>query len=370
MATIVLRPSADISVEHEKSRGNSGYSLINEATADDNTYIQCVLESNRTTSATSTFKVNGSVSNKIYLQSLSLTVRAERYKASTVTSESSSITGGIAIGSNNYTTGSAQNLSNDWTNKTFNVSPSGLNTKYDSFDSADIRISLYTSGTYRANKTRTVADRISQAYVTATYLNVWNCEAFGVPGTGIASATVSRDEVIDTLENCTWTATIEDRYKFLGWYSDEACTHLVSENLTYTASPTDNMTLYAKGEYVWEVDVYPDENCTVSANPTSGITGTNVIVTASFTERYIFEGWYSNPSRTTLVSSNNPYTFILDKDVVLYAKVKLNETMYVKLNGSWVECREVYKKVDGQWILQNQLRDLFDENKNYKIIEV
>lgn len=54
--TLIFRPSADVSVRHAKSSGNTGYNLIADATADDNsTYIYQSLTSTSSTSVSSTF---------------------------------------------------------------------------------------------------------------------------------------------------------------------------------------------------------------------------------------------------------------------------------------------------------------------------
>ena len=63
-------------------------------------------------------------------------------------------------------------------------------------------------------------------------------------GNGIASAAVS-DAVPWDGDSVTFTATLKSGATFDGWYSDAACTQLVSTSLTYTATAAD-LTLYAK----------------------------------------------------------------------------------------------------------------------------
>lgn len=65
--TITLRPSADISVGHSLSAGSSGYALISEATADnDSTYIYQTLSSTDSSSITSTFRLSGTMPTDPY----------------------------------------------------------------------------------------------------------------------------------------------------------------------------------------------------------------------------------------------------------------------------------------------------------------
>ncbi len=63
-------------------------------------------------------------------------------------------------------------------------------------------------------------------------------------GNGVASATVSDAAPWDG-DSVTFTATLKSGATFDGWYSDAACTQLVSTSLTYTTTAAD-LTLYAK----------------------------------------------------------------------------------------------------------------------------
>lgn len=45
----------------------------------------------------------------------------------------------------------------------------------------------------------------------------------------------------------------------------------------------------------------------------------------------------------------------------------VQDTAYLKVNGSWVEVSEVYKKVNGSWVKQTSLSNVFDSGTNYKL---
>lgn len=75
------------------------------------------------------------------------------------------------------------------------------------------------------------------------YFKRYVCAAM-TAGSGVASATVSDVEPWDG-DNVTFTATLATGAAFDGWYSDAACTQLVSTKLSYTAAAAD-LTLYAK----------------------------------------------------------------------------------------------------------------------------
>lgn len=75
------------------------------------------------------------------------------------------------------------------------------------------------------------------------YFNQYACAANAV-GNGIASVSVDKAEAYDG-DSVTFTATLKSGATFHGWYSDAACTQLLSTSLTYTTAAAD-LTLYAK----------------------------------------------------------------------------------------------------------------------------
>lgn len=144
---------------------------------------------------------------------------------------------------------------------------------------------------------------------------------------GIQKVTVSNaspcygDTVVFTpklVQGATW----------VGWYSDAACTNLVSADQNYSVSPNSDITLYAKATI--DANLY-----NVSAVAGAEITSVNVsdsIVpeggTATFTAQVntgcSFEAWYSDDTYTTVVSTENPYTATITTNTTLYAKAHRN----------------------------------------------
>ena len=129
------------------------------------------------------------------------------------------------------------------------------------------------------------------------------CEAIIVDG--ILSTDVTTP--VSQEKEAVFTAEIMPDYTFSGWYSDEACTTLVStDNPAYITTPkytTENrsetyLTLYAKA--------------------TKNATGTG---------------------------------------------------LYIKRNGAWAEAQNIYKKVSGAWVLQSDVAAVKQEiqNGNYKL---
>lgn len=372
-----IYPIADTTVNHSKepSSSTNAYTLIYDVTPDDDsTYVYQALERNSTTSAKSTFKCgDSSVTGKIYLRNItSYCVRAKYYESST-SSVTANIDPCVKIGSNAEKSGNSVSLSDSYTNKTGTYSNiSGLNTIYNSINDANIVLGFTTSGQYSSSSTLkgSAQIRVTQAYLTISYDDVFDVAAFAIAGSGIASVSVSTSEAVDG-DTVTFTATLDSGMQFDGWYSDAACTNRVSTNATYQQAITQDTTLYARGSALYNINVVADSYSTVTSTAAQAPLGTSVTVTATVTDpNRRFDGWYSNPHRTTLVSSSNPYTFTVSGDTTLYANTATNETLYVKVNGNWVAVSKAFRKVNGQWVEQTTLSGLFDTTKNYKIINV
>lgn len=156
------------------------------------------------------------------------------------------------------------------------------------------------------------------------YFNQYSAQALiGNGANGVQSVSVSNFAPYygDTI---TFGVKLGQGATFDGWYSDSACTQLVSTDTTYSIAPTADVTLYAKA--TTDATLY-----NVSAVAGSEITGVSVsdsIVpeggTATFTAQAntgcSFEAWYSDDTYTTVVSTENPYTATITADTTLYAK--------------------------------------------------
>ena len=143
-------------------------------------------------------------------------------------------------------------------------------------------------------------------------------------------------------ENTSITATPKDGYDFKGWYSDEKCTELKSQDLTLSIMNIQANHLYyakfmIKQFSVTAVANHPNDkkNSTVQfSSPSSEASNTRVTVKVNYNgsatfvanpgEGYEFVGWYSDETCQTLVSNETPYTVnSIKADYTLYAKFKL-----------------------------------------------
>lgn len=161
-------------------------------------------------------------------------------------------------------------------------------------------------------------------------------------------------------QNTSITATPKEGYDFNGWYSDEKCTKLESQDLTLSIKNIQANHLYyakfmIKQFSVTAVANHPNDkkNSTVQfSSPLSEASDTSVTVKVNYNgsatfvanagEGYEFVGWYSDENGQTLVSKTTPYKVgSIKADYTLYAKFKiinLNLKVYSvtegKINGA------------------------------------
>ena len=149
---------------------------------------------------------------------------------------------------------------------------------------------------------------------------IYTCQA--VAKDNVATASVSEPDMLAG-GSVTFTATINPGIRFLGWYSDESCTQLVSNQLSYTATITADTTLYAKAHKITlNMSVGSAEHGVASVSATTVPYGNDVTFTfMPEDETWELYGWYSDSALTQLVSEANPYTFTATEDTTLYPKI-------------------------------------------------
>lgn len=157
-------------------------------------------------------------------------------------------------------------------------------------------------------------------------------------------------------QNTSITATPKEGYDFKGWYSDEKCIELKSNEPTLSINNIQANHLYyakfmIKQFSVTAVANHPNDkkNSTVQfSSPSSAASDTSVSVKVNYNgsatfvanagEGYEFDGWYSDENCQTLVSKTTPYKVSSIKaDCTLYAKFKiinLNLKVYSVTEGN------------------------------------
>ena len=95
--------------------------------------------------------------------------------------------------------------------------------------------------------------------------------------------------------NVTLTAKADDGYRFVKWVKDTKDGETVSTNNAFSISFTGQVTYFAIFEVgtspTYSVTVSNDGNGTATASPTSGVTGTDVTLTATPNSGYQFKEW-------------------------------------------------------------------------------
>ena len=150
---------------------------------------------------------------------------------------------------------------------------------------------------------------------------IYTCQA--VAKDNVATASVSEPDILAG-NSVTFTATINPGIRFLGWYSDESCTQLVSNQLSYTAIVNSNLTLYAKGEkIVYNINVGTAKHCSATVSKSTAYYGDTVTFNCTVDEGYEFKGWYSDEGLTQLVSGEANYSHQVVNSIILYPKIEL-----------------------------------------------
>lgn len=219
-----------------------------------------------------------------------------------------------------------------------------------------------SNGTYQAN------DTSAEHEFYARFQRQYKVEAKAVSDGAVADSTggtvkISGGEegpytVGSYLEgqNTSITATPKEGYDFKGWYSDENCKKLESQDLTLSINNIQANHLYyakfmIKQFSVTAVANHPNDkkNSTVQfSSPLSEASDTRVTVKVNYNgsatfvanagEGYEFVGWYSDENCQTPVSNTTPYKVSSIKaDCTLYAKFKiinLNLKVYSVTEGN------------------------------------
>lgn len=267
--TLIIYPYADITIQHSKSNTSStAANLINEVSQSENGYIGHTFSSASTTTYVSSFSSltqSSSVTlGKLRINSISsVNLYLELSKSSNASLSDVNIFGSVTINGNTYRSASYNPTGAVSTSlRTLEINNANINRRYSSLAEADIRMSLSSSGKYTSTdyKSANAYCRFYNVNVTISYDDVFSCAVQYTTGTGITTASVSSNEVIDG-DLCTFSATLEDGYIFDGWYDNEEFDgDPYSTDLSFTLKISENTTLYPKAQK--EGVVPPEEDPT------------------------------------------------------------------------------------------------------------
>lgn len=217
---------------------------------------------------------------------------------------------------------SVQSESGDWGSKLKNKTKNGIS------DSVVINSNRSTEIKWHIKGSSTVS-RFSIASTNLTfYFNQYEMRPLvGNNVNGIQKVTVSNASPYQG-DTVTFTPKLVNGATWDGWYSDAACTNLVSSDQNYSVTPSSDITLYAKATI--DANLY-NVSAVAGAEITDVSVSDNVVPeggTATFTAQIntgcSFEAWYSDDTYTTVVSTENPYTATITANTTLYAKAHKN----------------------------------------------
>lgn len=173
--TLIFRPTADVSVNHSKSSGSSGYALISDVIADDDSsYIYHTLSSTSTNSVNSTFTLSGDLpESNIKITAARLYSRATKSGNGETASYTCYFAAGTASGGSSSDAGTSATLTTSYvtTNTTSSKLVDDINSLLESDEEFPI-ISVKVTTTGAKSSGKLASDgyaRITQIYAEFDY---------------------------------------------------------------------------------------------------------------------------------------------------------------------------------------------------------
>ena len=166
MATLILRPVSDGSLRHSCSSGSSGYAMISESSADDDsTYVYQTVSSRTSTSETSSFTLGGTMpSGRFKITKATLYVRGRSTGEYTYSG-----TYKLSIDSS----ASSMSLSTSYqTSSSTGVATSLINNTYTSSNFPSLSVTITTTGKRSSTKDDDFQIRVTQVYLELEYEEV------------------------------------------------------------------------------------------------------------------------------------------------------------------------------------------------------
>ena len=163
MATLILRPVSDESLNHSCSSGSSGYAMISESSADDDaTYIYQSVTGRTSTSETSSFTLGGTMpSGRFKITRATLYVRGRSTGEYTYSG-----TYKLSIDSS----ASSMSLSTSYqTSSSTGVATSLINNTYTSSNFPSLSVAITTTGKKSSTKDDDFQIRVTQVYLQLEY---------------------------------------------------------------------------------------------------------------------------------------------------------------------------------------------------------
>ena len=213
---------------------------------------------------------------------------------------------------------SVQSETGDWGSELKNKTKEGISDPVVIHSNRSTEIKWHIKGSSTVSRFSIASTRLT------FYFNQYEMRALvGNNSNGIQKVTVSNASPYQG-DTVTFTSKLVNGATWVGWYSDAACTNLVSTEQNYSVTTSSDITLYAKATIdatLYNVSaVAGSEVTSVSVSDSIVPDGSTATFTAQINTGCSFEAWYSDNTYTTVVSTENPYTATITADTTLYAK--------------------------------------------------
>ena len=190
--------------------------------------------------------------------------------------------------------------------------------RYKAYDSTTaLEISCDFDG-YQPNYIKIIALGSSNSSIESASIEFGNANQYpslSLVASSQKAGSVSGAGVYKIETSVTITATPNDGYLFLGWYSGDV---LISADSEYTfpmpSGDTEYKGVFNAKSYALSLASEDETKGSVSGSGTYQY-GSTVAISATPTSGYTFAGWYSG---TSLISLDSPYSFTMPKSEVSY----------------------------------------------------
>ena len=226
MATLILRPVSDESLNHSCSSGSSGYAMISESSSDDDsTYIYQTVSSTSSASVTSSFTLGGTMpSGSFKITGATLYVRGKSSANYTYSG-----TYQLSIDSS----ASSMSLSTSYqTSSNTRVATNLINNTYTSSNFPSLSVTIVTAGKKSQSKNSSFQIRITQIYLELEYEEI-----------------VEEPSAYYTKINGSWKKIITIYKKIDGVWTEFDYSHTDDEKLVYKGRLTSDVVGEVASDY-------------------------------------------------------------------------------------------------------------------------
>lgn len=213
---------------------------------------------------------------------------------------------------------SVQSETDDWGSGLKNKTKEGISDPVVINSNRSTEIKWHIKGSSTVSRFSIASTKLTFYFNQYTMTPHIGTNAQGVKSVNVSTSTPCQGDTV------TFSAELVKGAVWNGWYSDAACTNLVSANRNYSFTASSDVTLYAKGEKItYTIRVGTAGHCTTSVSATTAQYGDTVTFNCIVNEGYEFKGWYSDEGLTQLVSESSEYVHNVTGNIKLWPKVEI-----------------------------------------------